>query len=86
MDLPDNILEELDYLDNITSCNKVYMGGYRIFPVGGQRHELKKKMLRPYKDMWIILYDLFLKKLKISKCKNYKKICDIFFLWLASWV
>ena len=23
MDLPDNILEELEYLDNITSCNKV---------------------------------------------------------------
>jgi len=23
MDLPDNILDELDYLDNITSCNKV---------------------------------------------------------------
>ena len=22
MDLPDNILEELEYLDNITSCNK----------------------------------------------------------------
>ena len=23
MDLPDNLLEELEYLDNITSCNKV---------------------------------------------------------------
>ena len=23
MDLPDNILDELEYLDNITSCNKV---------------------------------------------------------------
>ena len=23
MDLPDNILDELDFLDNITSCNKV---------------------------------------------------------------
>ena len=23
MDLPDNLLDELEYLDNITSCNKV---------------------------------------------------------------
>jgi hypothetical protein len=27
MDLPDNILDELEYLDNITSCNKVRADG-----------------------------------------------------------
>jgi hypothetical protein len=27
MDLPDNILDELEYLDNITSCNKVRAPG-----------------------------------------------------------
>ena len=37
LELPDNLLEELEYLDNITSCNKVkyclqiLSTGYRIF-------------------------------------------------------
>jgi hypothetical protein len=30
MDLPDNILDELEYLDNITSCNKVSSEALRL--------------------------------------------------------
>ena len=30
MELPDNLLDELEILENITSCNKVRMAGNRV--------------------------------------------------------
>ena len=60
LELPDNLLEELEYLDNITSCNKVtyclqiLSTGYRkyIFILKIISHVIKNYF--SYKNIFII--------------------------------
>ena len=57
LELPDNLLEELEYLDNITSCNKVtywlqiLSTGYRIF----------------FKTIFLKIFELILKIFGLKK-------------------